>query len=115
MNAPKKNSYFPFSPVSSALMRSTTTAATGDKPGPPAKGAFSSEEDKEKKKEVVQCKSLPQASVSGVVEEFFWIGSSIVAFSKWRLGYMGKLCQMCRVELTWLDIRDTYQPLSCML
>lgn len=92
MNTSKKNSYFPFSPVSSALMRSTTTAATGDKPGPPAKGAFSSEEDKVKKKEVAQSKGEQQVSASGVVEEFFWIGSSIVAFSKWRLGYMGKLC-----------------------
>lgn len=94
MNTSKKNSFFPIGPVSSVLMRSTVAAATGDKPGPPAKGAFSSEGDKDKQKDMAQCKSQQQASLSGVVEEFFWIGSSIVAFSKWRLGYMGKLCQI---------------------
>lgn len=93
MNISKKSSFFPIGPVSSALMRSTTVAATGDKPGPPAKGAFASEGDKEKQREVAQRRSLQQVSMPGVVEEFFWIGSSIVAFSKWRLGYMGKLCQ----------------------
>eukprot|EP00064_Thunnus_orientalis_P009355 superscaffoldBa00001182_g9379 len=67
-------------------MRSTAVAATGDMPGPPAKGAFSSEGEKDKQE--AECKSQQQASLSCVVEEFFWIGSSIVAFSKWRLGYM---------------------------
>lgn len=88
MNTSKKNSFFPIGSVSSALMCST---ATGDKPGPPARGAFSSEEDKDKQKEVAQSKSQQQASPSHVLEEFFWIGNSIMAFSKWRLGYMGKL------------------------
>lgn len=91
MSTSKKNSFFPIGPMSSALMRSTASAATGDMPGPPAKGAFSSEGEKDKQKEVAQCKSQQQASLARVVEEFFWIGSSIVAFSKWRLGYMGKL------------------------
>lgn len=95
MNPSKNKSFFPISQMSSALMCSTTTAATGDKPSPPAKGAFSAEGDKEKQKEVAECKSQQQAFMSSVVEEFFWIGSSIVAFSKWRLGYMGKLCQIC--------------------
>ncbi|KAM9350811.1 1-phosphatidylinositol 4,5-bisphosphate phosphodiesterase eta-2a [Symphorus nematophorus] len=92
MNTSKKNSFFPMGPVSSALMRSTTAAATGDKPGPPAKGAFSSDGDKEKQKEAAQCKSQQHVSTSGVVEEYFWIGNSIVAFSKWRLGYMVEKC-----------------------
>lgn len=30
-----------------------------------------------------------QNSSAHVVEDFFWIGSSIVAFSRWRLGYAG--------------------------
>lgn len=93
MSASKMNSYFPIGPMSTALIRSATPAATGDKPAPPAKGAFSRGGDKEKQKELAQSKSQQQscAPVSGVVDEFFWIGSSIVAFSKWRLGYMGKL------------------------
>lgn len=81
------NNFFAVSPVSSALMCST--AVTGDKPGAPAKGAFFPEENKDKRKE-----SQQQAFLTHVVEEFFWIGSSIVAFSKWRLGYMGKLSQI---------------------
>lgn len=101
MNASKKNSFFPIGPVSSALMCSTTVAATGDMPGPPAKGAFSSEGDKEKQK----CKSQQLAPVPGVVEDFFWIGNSIVAFSKWRLGYMGELRQIPLVHLAWLYFR----------
>ncbi|XP_031166955.2 1-phosphatidylinositol 4,5-bisphosphate phosphodiesterase eta-2a isoform X1 [Sander lucioperca] len=92
MNTSKRSGFFPIGPVSSALMCSTATAATGDKPGPPAKGAFSSEGDMDKQKEVAQCKSQQQASVSHVVDEFFWIGSSIVAFSKWRLGYVVEKC-----------------------
>lgn len=91
MSASKMNSYFPIGPVSTALIRSTTPAATGDKPAPPAKGAFSRGGDKEKQQELAQLKSQQSCPVSGVVEEFFWIGSSIVAFSKWRLGYMGEL------------------------
>lgn len=94
MSASKMSSYFPIGPMSTALIRSTTPAATGDKPAPPAKGAFSRGGDKEKQKELAELKSQQQPwPVSGVVEEFFWIGSSIVAFSKWRLGYMGKLLQ----------------------
>lgn len=85
------NNFFPIGPVSTALIRSTTTAATGDKPAPPAKGAFSQGGEKEKQKEMAQMKIQQPCPVSGVVDEFFWIGSSIVAFSKWRLGYMGKL------------------------
>lgn len=114
MNTSKKNSFFPIGPVSSALMRSTTAAATGDKPAPPAKGAFSSEGDKEKQKEVAQCKSQQPGPLSGVVEEFFWIGSSIMAFTKWRLGYMGKLYKIHQVELAWLDMRDI-SLLLCVL
>lgn len=93
------NNFFPIGPVSTALIRSTTTAATGDKPAPPAKGAFSQGGDKEKQKEMAQMKIQQPCPVSGVVEEFFWIGSSIVAFSKWRLGYMGKLI---RYTTLWL-------------
>lgn len=92
MSASKMNSYFPIGPVSTALIRSTTPAATGDKPAPPAKGAFPRGDDKEKQKQLVELKNRQQSCpVSGVVDEFFWIGSSIVAFSKWRLGYMGEL------------------------
>lgn len=94
MSASKMSSYFPIGPMSTALIRSTTPATTGDKPAPPAKGAFSRGGDEEKQKELAEWKSQQQQQswpVSGVVEEFFWIGSSIVAFSKWRLGYMGKL------------------------
>lgn len=93
MNTSKKNSFFHIGPVSSALMRSTTVAATGDMPGPPAKGAFS-EGDGEKQKEFSLCKSQQLALVPGVLEDFFWIGNSIVAFSKWRLGYMGEFRQI---------------------
>ncbi|XP_056155715.1 LOW QUALITY PROTEIN: 1-phosphatidylinositol 4,5-bisphosphate phosphodiesterase eta-2a [Lampris incognitus] len=86
------SSFFPIGPVSSALMRSTSAAATGDKPSPPAKGAFSSDSDMDKEKELAQSKSRQQASLSRLVDEFFWIGSSIVAFSKWRLGFMVEKC-----------------------
>ncbi|CAB1458372.1 unnamed protein product [Pleuronectes platessa] len=92
MSTSKKNSLFSIGPVSTALMCSTGTAATGDKPGPQAKGAFCSEEDQDK------LKSLQQASLSNVVEEFFWIGTSIVAFSKWRLGYMGFIKVLGKVQ-----------------
>lgn len=98
MTTIKKNSFFPIGPVSSALMRSSTVAATADMPAPPAKGAFSSEGDKDKPMEITQCQSQQPTPLSGVVEEFFWIGNSIVAFSKWRLGYIGKLFKMHPVE-----------------
>lgn len=88
MSTSKKNGFFPVGPVSSAMMCSTAMPPTGDKPGPPAKEAFSSEEEMDKEK------SQQQASLSHVVEDFFWIGSSIIAFSKWRLGYMGKISQL---------------------
>lgn len=32
-----------------------------------------------------------KASVSRLAEEFFWIGGSVVAQPKWRLGQMGKI------------------------
>ncbi|XP_068604919.1 1-phosphatidylinositol 4,5-bisphosphate phosphodiesterase eta-2a [Brachionichthys hirsutus] len=86
MNTSKKNILFPLGPVSSALMCSSTAAATGDKPSPPPKGAFSSDGDEEKAKVVAQ------PPVSGMVEDFFWIGNSIVTFSRWRLGYMVEKC-----------------------
>lgn len=86
------NSIFSVSPLSSALVCTTAAAATGDKPGLLAKGAFITEEDKNK--DVVPNNSQQQVFLTHVVEEFFWIGSSIVAFSKWRLGYMGKLNHM---------------------
>lgn len=78
MSVHKKSNFLSIGPVSSGLMCSAAVA-TIDMPGPPAKGAFSI-----KDKEVAESKS------SYVVDEFFWIGSSIVAFSKWRLGYIGK-------------------------
>lgn len=81
MDTPKKSSFFSMAPVSSTLI-CTSSAATRDVPAPLVKGAFSSEEDKSK--------SQKPAAVSTVVDEFFWIGSSIVAFSKWRLGYTGR-------------------------
>ncbi|KAL3063607.1 hypothetical protein OYC64_000024 [Pagothenia borchgrevinki] len=92
MTSYKKSSFFALGPVSSALMCSTATATTGDKPGPPAKGAFSSEGDKDKQNEVSQSRSQQGASVCPPVEEFFWICGSIVAFSKWRIGYMVEKC-----------------------
>lgn len=85
MDTPKKSSFFSMAPVSSTLI-CTSSAATRDVPAPLVKGAFSSEEDKDKDKS----KSQKPAAVSTVVDEFFWIGSSIVAFSKWRLGYTGR-------------------------
>lgn len=91
-------------PVSSALMRSAS-AATGDKPSPPAKGAFSPGSEKDKWKELALCKSQQQASLTHLVEEFFWIGSSIVAFSKWRLGFMGELRALAEASRAWL-LRD---------
>lgn len=107
MSASKENSFLPICSVSSALTRSTAGATTRDKPGPAAKGAFYMEGNKEKE-EVVQCESQQQSSPPCVVEDFFWIGNSIVAFSKWRLGYMGKLSQIHWVELDWLD-KDNLQ------
>lgn len=104
------NSYFPaIGPMSTALIRSTTPAATGDKPAPPAKGgAFSRGGDKEKQKELAQLKSQQRSSPAsgGVVDEFFWIGSSIVAFSKWRLGYMGELLVRGRqpLDVCWSQL-----------
>ncbi|XP_054653561.1 1-phosphatidylinositol 4,5-bisphosphate phosphodiesterase eta-2a isoform X2 [Dunckerocampus dactyliophorus] len=95
MSVHKKTNFLSIGPVSSALMCSATLA-TADIPGPPAKGAFSSEgfkdKEKEKKKEVAKCNNQTQTSPSRVVEEFFWIGNSIVAFSKWRLGYIVEKC-----------------------
>lgn len=82
----KKNSFFSLGPVFSTLI-CTGGAATRDMPAPLAKGAFSSEEDKDKTKEN---ESQKPAAVSSIVDEFFWIGGSIVAFSKWRLGYTGR-------------------------
>lgn len=73
-------------PVYPALI-CTSGAATRDVPAPLAKGAFFSEEDKDKTK---ANKSQKPATLSTIVDEFFWIGSSIVAFSKWRLGYTGR-------------------------
>lgn len=102
------NNFFPIGPVSTALIRSTTTAATGDKPAPPAKGAFSRGGDKEKQKEMAQMKIQQPCPVSGVVDEFFWIGSSIVAFSKWRLGYMGKLITDTDTQFPGLFIVSVY-------
>lgn len=87
MSTSKETSFSPIGSVSSALICSTA-AATRDKPGPPAKDAFSLEGAKDQQHEEAQCNGQHQSSV---VEEFFWIGNSIVAFSKWRLGYMGKL------------------------
>ncbi|KAK0156452.1 1-phosphatidylinositol 4,5-bisphosphate phosphodiesterase eta-2 [Merluccius polli] len=93
---------FPIGPMSSALLCSATgTATTGDKPAPPAKGAFSPDssdnrdKEKEHQKELALCKIQHQASLSHRVEEFFWIGSSIMAFSRWRLGYMVEKCMSC--------------------
>lgn len=71
-------------PASSPLICGSG-AATRDVPAPLAKGAFSAEEDMDKTKEQEK-----PAAVSSIVDEFFWIGSSIVAFSKWRLGYTGR-------------------------
>lgn len=85
MKTHKKKSFFAMGPVSSALV-CTSGAATRDVPAPMAKGAFSAEEDKDETKEH---QSQKPAAVSSIVDEFFWIGSSIVAFSKWRLGYTG--------------------------
>lgn len=81
----QKKSFFSLGPVSSGLI-CTSGAATRDVPAPLAKGAFSEEEDKDGKEN----RSLKPAAVSTMVDEFFWIGSSIVAFSKWRLGYKGR-------------------------
>lgn len=83
-----KSSFFSMGPVSSALI-CTSGAATRDVPAPLVKGAFRSEEDKDKTKEA---KSQKPTALSSTVDEFFWTGSSIVAFSKWRLGYTGR-CQ----------------------
>jgi hypothetical protein len=87
-------------PVSSALLRSATgTATTGDKPAPPAKGAFTPDgpddgnQEKEQQKELALCTVQHRASLSHLMEDYFWMGSSMVAFSRWRLGYMGEPCR----------------------
>lgn len=98
MSTYKKSSFFSIGPVSSALMCTTAVAATGDMPGPLAKGAFSSEQDGDKQKVAAQCNIQQQSPLPSVVEEFFWIGTNIVAFSKWRLGYMGKPTRVSRSE-----------------
>ncbi|KAM8829645.1 LOW QUALITY PROTEIN: 1-phosphatidylinositol 4,5-bisphosphate phosphodiesterase eta-2-like [Synchiropus picturatus] len=86
MSTQKKSIFLPISGMSSALMCATAAAATADIPGPPAKGAFSETADGKSKHE------QKNASPPRLVEEFFWIGSSIAAFSKWRLGYMVEKC-----------------------
>ncbi|XP_013875782.1 1-phosphatidylinositol 4,5-bisphosphate phosphodiesterase eta-2a isoform X2 [Austrofundulus limnaeus] len=86
MSMSKRSSLGPFGPV----WCSAAAAATGDKPGPPAKGAFSLPEDKHR--DGVRSENRDQGSLGRVVEEFFWIGSCIMAFSKWRLGYMVEKC-----------------------
>ncbi|XP_061543457.1 1-phosphatidylinositol 4,5-bisphosphate phosphodiesterase eta-2a [Phycodurus eques] len=80
MSIHKKSNFLSIGPVSSARMYSAAVS-TVDMPGPPAKGAFSFND-----KEVAESKSCY------VLDEFFWIGSSIVAFSKWRLGYIVEKC-----------------------
>lgn len=85
MKSQKKSSFFSMAPVSSTLI--CATAATRDVPPPPAKGAFSSDDGKHKPEDN---QSPKPAAVSTIVDEFFWIGSSIVAFSRWRLGYTGR-------------------------
>lgn len=80
-----KKSFFSMGAASPPLL-CTSGAATRDVPAPLAKGAFSAEEDRNKAKE----QSQKPAAASSVVDEFFWIGSSVVAFSKWRLGYTGR-------------------------
>ncbi|XP_077445391.1 1-phosphatidylinositol 4,5-bisphosphate phosphodiesterase eta-2a [Stigmatopora argus] len=80
MNAHKKSNFLSIRPMPSALMCSAAVA-TVDMPGAPAKGAFSIKE-----------KKVDEYKSSHVVEEYFWIGSSIVAFSKWRLGYIVEKC-----------------------
>ncbi|XP_053705233.1 1-phosphatidylinositol 4,5-bisphosphate phosphodiesterase eta-2a isoform X8 [Synchiropus splendidus] len=86
MSTQKKSIFLPISGMSSALMCATAAAATADIPGPPAKGAFSETADGKGKHE------QKNASPPRLVEEFFWIGGSIAAFSKWRLGYMVEKC-----------------------
>ncbi|XP_041701214.2 1-phosphatidylinositol 4,5-bisphosphate phosphodiesterase eta-2-like isoform X2 [Coregonus clupeaformis] len=77
---------FPMSfPVSSALMRSAVAA---QEPCPTMDQAPIQRGEKER----VVCKSQQQASLSRLVEQFFWIGSSILSFSKWRLGDMVEKC-----------------------
>ncbi|XP_056896021.1 1-phosphatidylinositol 4,5-bisphosphate phosphodiesterase eta-2a isoform X2 [Takifugu flavidus] len=88
MSVLMKKSFFSMGPASSPLI-CTSGAATRDVPAPLAKGAFSAEEDMDKTKEH---ESQKPAAVSSIVDEFFWIGSSIVAFSKWRLGYTVEKC-----------------------
>lgn len=39
-----------------------------------------------------------KASVSRLAEEFFWIGGSVVAQPKWRLGQMGKIHSWLKSE-----------------
>lgn len=107
MSTSKKKNFFLIGPVSSALMCSTAMAATGDKPGPQSKGAFCSEEDEDKQK------SQQEASLSHVVEELFWIGNSIVAFSKLRLGYMGKLRQIVTAKMT--SFENTHEKSDSIL
>ncbi|XP_059912817.1 1-phosphatidylinositol 4,5-bisphosphate phosphodiesterase eta-2a isoform X2 [Gadus macrocephalus] len=89
-------------PVSSALLRSGPgTATTGDKPAPPAKGAFTpdgsndGDKEKEQQKELALCTVQHRASLSHLMEDYFWMGSSMVAFSRWRLGYMVEKCMSC--------------------
>ncbi|XP_077368059.1 1-phosphatidylinositol 4,5-bisphosphate phosphodiesterase eta-2a [Festucalex cinctus] len=80
MSAHKKSNFLSIGPMSSVLMCSAAVA-TVDVPGPPTKGAFS-----------VNDKDVAESKSTFVVDDFFWIGSSIVAFSKWRLGYMVEKC-----------------------
>lgn len=43
-----------------------------------------------------------KASVSRLAEEFFWIGGSVVAQPKWRLGQMGKTQTLTNTTSTFL-------------
>ncbi|TNN46910.1 1-phosphatidylinositol 4,5-bisphosphate phosphodiesterase eta-2 [Liparis tanakae] len=69
----KKSGFFPLGSATSAPM-----CSTGDKPGPPA--------------EAVGRKSRRPAFLSHAVDELLCIGGSVVAFSKWRLGYVVEKC-----------------------
>ncbi|XP_055366218.1 1-phosphatidylinositol 4,5-bisphosphate phosphodiesterase eta-2a isoform X3 [Betta splendens] len=78
----------------SACQESARSAApaparsAADRPGPPAR-ALSSEDGR---RDEAQSDGRRRSSQPRALEDFLWIGSSIVAFSRWRLGYMVEKC-----------------------
>ena len=108
------------SPVSSALMCLPGAGSTRDRPRPgarrrtaaAAKGASPSLVRRVEEKEKLLCKSLPRASSSRLVEEFFWRERSMFASSRSSLGFMGKRGASWRLMAGWRPMPDRIRSVA---